>query len=56
MFQIAKDRGIRAKDWYGTLYRLFLRQPQGPRVGTLLALLGLPAVSARLEAHLGKKG
>ena len=56
VFQVAKDRGIKTRDWFGTLYRLFLRQPQGPRVGTLFSLLGLPAVLERLEAHLGKKG
>jgi lysyl-tRNA synthetase class 1 len=52
VFQVAKDRGIRTKDWFGTLYRLFLGQGQGPRVGTLFALLGLPAVLERLDAHL----
>ena len=54
VFQAAKDRGIKTKEWFGTLYRVFLRQPQGPRIGTLFALLGLPAVIKRLDAHLEK--
>jgi lysyl-tRNA synthetase, class I len=55
VFQVAKDRGVKTKEWLGTLYRLFLHQAQGPRVGTLFALLALPAVLERLDAHLGKK-
>jgi lysyl-tRNA synthetase class 1 len=55
VFQVAKDRELKPKDWFRTLYRVFLRQPQGPRIGTLFALLGLEATIARLEAHLGSK-
>ena len=56
VFQVAKDRGIKIKDWFRTLYRVFLRQSQGPRIGTLFALLGLEATIARLAAHLAAKG
>jgi lysyl-tRNA synthetase class I len=55
VFQVAKDRGIQTKDWFRTLYRIFLRQPQGPRIGTLFALLGLDTTISRLEAHLAGK-
>jgi lysyl-tRNA synthetase class 1 len=56
VFQVAKDREIKPKDWFRILYRVFLRQSQGPRIGTLFALLGLEATIGRLEAHLGNKG
>ena len=52
VFQVAKDRDMRMKDWFRTLYRVFLRQSQGPRIGTLIALLGAEATIERLDAHL----
>jgi lysyl-tRNA synthetase class 1 len=55
VFQVANDRGLKPKDWFRTLYQIFLRQSQGPRIGTLFALLGLEATIGRLEAHIGKK-
>jgi lysyl-tRNA synthetase class 1 len=53
-FGVMKERGIKPKEWFQTLYRLFLGQSQGPRIGTLIALLGLDKTIERLENHLGR--
>jgi lysyl-tRNA synthetase class 1 len=52
VFQIAKDREIRTKDWFRELYRIFLGQSQGPRIGSFIALLGYSTCVERLKAHL----
>jgi lysyl-tRNA synthetase, class I len=52
VFQVAKEREIKAKDWFRALYRLFLRQAQGPRIGTFIELLGLENAASRIEAHV----
>ncbi len=52
-FQVSKDKGVGAKDWFRTLYRVFLGQSSGPRIGTFIALLGLDKAMERLETHLG---
>ncbi len=55
-FQVAKDRDIKAREWFRTLYRVFLGQSQGPRIGSFIALLGYSKSVERLEAHLAQKG
>jgi lysyl-tRNA synthetase, class I len=52
VFQVAKDREIKTKDWFRTLYRVFLGQSQGPRIGAFIALLGLDKSIERIESHL----
>jgi lysyl-tRNA synthetase class 1 len=52
VFQVAKEREIKTKDWFRALYRVFLRQSQGPRIGTFIELLGIDTAVARIEAHL----
>jgi lysyl-tRNA synthetase class 1 len=54
VFQVSKDEGIGTKDWFRTLYRVFLGQSSGPRIGTFITLLGLEKTIERLEAHLGR--
>jgi lysyl-tRNA synthetase class 1 len=54
VFQVAKDTDVKMKDWFRTLYRVFLGQSQGPRIGSFIALLGYRTCMARLEAHLSK--
>jgi lysyl-tRNA synthetase class 1 len=54
VFQVAKEREIRTKDWFRELYRIFLGQSQGPRIGSFIALLGYADCVARLQAHLEK--
>jgi len=56
VFGVMKDRGIKPKEWFQTLYRLFLGQSQGPRIGTFIALLGIDKTMERLAAHLGGSG
>ena len=46
----------RTKDWFRTLYRIFLGQSQGPRIGSFIALLGYASCIERLEAHLAAGG
>jgi lysyl-tRNA synthetase class 1 len=53
-FQVAKDRDVKMKDWFRTLYRIFLGQSQGPRIGSFIALLGFAKCIERLEAHLAQ--
>ncbi|HTO22866.1 MAG TPA: lysine--tRNA ligase [Spirochaetia bacterium] len=55
-FQVAKDRDVKMKEWFRTLYRVFLGQSQGPRIGSFIALLGYRTCIERLEAHLSKTG
>jgi len=52
VFQVAKDREIRTRDWFRALYRIFLGQSQGPRIGSFIALLGYATCVERLNAHL----
>ena len=52
VFRVAKDREIRTKDWFRELYRIFLGQSQGPRIGSFIALLGYTTCVERLQAHL----
>jgi lysyl-tRNA synthetase class 1 len=54
VFQVAKDREIKMKDWFRTVYRVFLGQNQGPRIGSFIALLGFAKCIERLEAHLAQ--
>ncbi len=56
VFQVAKDRGLKMKDWFRTLYRVFLGQSQGPRIGSFIELLGLEKTIERIDAHLGAAG
>ncbi len=56
VFQVAKDRDIKTRDWFRTLYRVFLGQSQGPRIGSFIALLGYRKCIERLEAHLAQGG
>ena len=51
-FQVSKDRNLKMKDWFRTLYRVFLGQSQGPRIGSFIALLGFENTIERLNAHL----
>jgi lysyl-tRNA synthetase class 1 len=53
-FQVSKDRDLKMKDWFRTLYRVFLGQSQGPRIGSFISLLGFEKTIERLDAHLGQ--
>jgi lysyl-tRNA synthetase, class I len=52
VFQVSKDRQLKMKDWFRTVYRVFLGQNQGPRIGSFIALLGFEKCIERLDAHL----
>jgi lysyl-tRNA synthetase class 1 len=56
VFQVAKDSGVQPKEWFRTLYRIFLGQSQGPRLGSFIALLGVDKAAERIEAHVAHKG
>jgi lysyl-tRNA synthetase class 1 len=51
-FKAAKEREIKMKDWFKTLYRVFLRQSSGPKIGSFIALLGYEKAKERIKAHL----
>ncbi|MBI5816206.1 MAG: lysine--tRNA ligase [Nitrospinae bacterium] len=51
-FHAAKEREIKPKEWFKTLYRVFLRQSSGPKIGSFIALLGLDKAMERIETHL----
>jgi lysyl-tRNA synthetase class 1 len=53
VFQVAKDSGVQPKEWFRTLYRIFLGQSQGPRIGSFIALLGIDKAVERIKGHLG---
>lgn len=44
------------KDWFRTLYRVFLGQSQGPKMGSFIELLGFEKTIERMDAHLACKG
>jgi lysyl-tRNA synthetase class 1 len=52
VFQVAKDSGVQPREWFRMLYRIFLGQSQGPRLGSFIALLGVEKAAERLEAHI----
>jgi lysyl-tRNA synthetase class 1 len=52
VFQAAKDAGVQPREWFRTLYRIFLGQSQGPRLGSFIALLGIEKAAERIEAHV----
>jgi lysyl-tRNA synthetase class 1 len=52
VFSIAKERQIKPKDWFRTLYRVFLKQSSGPKVGSFIALLGYAKTMERIKGHL----
>ncbi|HVO39051.1 MAG TPA: lysine--tRNA ligase [Spirochaetia bacterium] len=56
VFQVAKDRNLKMKDWFRTLYRVFLGQSQGPKMGSFIELLGLEKTIERIDAHLKASG
>ncbi|MBI4665622.1 MAG: lysine--tRNA ligase [Nitrospinae bacterium] len=51
-FTVAKEREIKMKDWFKILYRVFLRQSSGPKIGSFVALLGFDKAIERLSNHL----
>ncbi len=51
-YTVAKERDIKMKEWFKTLYRVFLGQSSGPRIGSFISLLGLDKTMERLKAHL----
>lgn len=40
VFQIARDNGMQPKDYFQLLYSVMLGQPQGPRMGNFVKLVG----------------
>jgi lysyl-tRNA synthetase class 1 len=50
-FQAAKTREYKMKDWFKTLYQVFLGQSSGPKIGSFIALIGLERAIDRLSAY-----
>ncbi len=51
-FQVAKKHDVKMKDWFATLYRLFLGQSSGPKMGSFITLIGIDRAVEKLRAHL----
>jgi lysyl-tRNA synthetase class 1 len=52
VFTVAKENEIKPKAWFTNLYRLFLGQSSGPKIGSFITLLGREKAMERLRAHL----
>ena len=52
VFQVAKDSGVQPREWFRTLYRIFLGRSQGPRLGSFIALLGVDKAAEGIEGHI----
>lgn len=55
-FQAAKAHEVGMKDWFKTLYRVFLGQSSGPKIGSFVALIGVDRALERLRGHLDAGG
>ncbi len=49
VFEVAREHGIGAREWFAALYRVLTGNPSGPRMGTLLQLLGRDRAIAALD-------
>nr|1IRX_A Chain A, lysyl-tRNA synthetase [Pyrococcus horikoshii]1IRX_B Chain B, lysyl-tRNA synthetase [Pyrococcus horikoshii] len=49
LFEVAKRRGISSREWFSTLYRLFIGKERGPRLASFLASLDRSFVIKRLR-------
>ncbi|WP_048146507.1 lysine--tRNA ligase [Pyrococcus abyssi] len=49
LFEVAKKRGISSKEWFSTLYKLFIGKERGPRLASFLASLDKDFVVRRLR-------
>ena len=51
-YDVGKAHDLQLREWFSLLYRVLTRSPSGPRLGTLLSLLGAERSSAKLEEAL----
>ncbi len=54
-FQAAKKHDLKMKDWFKTLYQVFLGQSSGPKIGSFIVLVGLDRSIKTLEGHLNNR-
>ena len=53
VYEVGKRHGFaNLRDWFAALYEVLLGQTQGPRMGSFIALYGLPETVALIEAAL----
>ncbi|VAX23924.1 Lysyl-tRNA synthetase (class I) [hydrothermal vent metagenome] len=51
-FQAGKNHDVAMKEWFKTLYRVFLKQSSGPKIGSFVTLIGVDNAIGRLKEHL----
>ncbi|GMV42553.1 MAG: lysine--tRNA ligase [Myxococcales bacterium] len=51
-YEVGKAHGLQLRQWFSVLYHALTGSPSGPRLGTLLALLGGERSLAKLDAAL----
>ena len=55
MYEVGKRHALvyaSLRDWFGALYQVLLGQDQGPRMGSFVALYGVPETVTLLTAPL----
>lgn len=53
-FETGKAHELKPKVWFQNLYRVFLGQSSGPKIGSFIALLGKEKAIERLRAYLDR--
>ena len=51
-YTVGKENDLKLKVWFHNLYRLFLKQSSGPRIGSFIALLGVEKAIERAKAGM----
>lgn len=49
VYTVGKENGVKPKDWFKNLYRVFLKQSSGPKIGSFIALLGVEKAIERVR-------
>jgi lysyl-tRNA synthetase class 1 len=53
VFDISREQGAQAKDFFSAIYQVLLGQEQGPRFGSFAKLVGIERVVELIEEHVG---
>ncbi len=53
VFDVAREAGVEARDFFAAIYQVLLGQEQGPRFGTFAKLVGAPRVLELIREKVG---
>jgi lysyl-tRNA synthetase class 1 len=57
VYEVGKRHGFeQLRDWFRALYEVLLGQEQGPRMGSFIALYGVPETVALVRQALSAEG